>query len=127
VGDTLVQLVHRRFLHELDRGRADLALLGEHLGRDRVASDVGRGHDELADLVGVLDRREERDPAAERITDEVRLVEPEVVDERGDVVGHEPDVDRPIDVGRSAVTLEVDGDHLVVRGLRRDDRPEHLA
>ena len=110
----VVQLAHRRFLHELGGRRAHLALLGQHLGRDRVAPDVGRGHDELADLVGVLDGGEERDPAAERVADDVRLVEPEVVDERRDVVGHEPDVDRPVDVGGPAVALEVDGDHLVV-------------
>ena len=61
----------------------------------------------LPTLSGYFDRREERDAAAERVADEVRLVEPEVVDERRDVVGHEPDVDRPIDVGGAAVALEV--------------------
>src|SRR2546429_128230 len=34
--DPLVQLVHRRFLHELSGVRAYLALLGPHLGIDRV-------------------------------------------------------------------------------------------
>ena len=87
--DPLVQLVHRRFLHELRGGPAHLALLGEHFGRDRVPPDMRRGDDELADLVRVLHGGEERDPAAERVADDVRLVEPEVVDERRDVVGHE--------------------------------------
>ena len=61
----------------------------------------------LPTLSGYFDRGEERHPAAERVADDVRLLEPEVVDERGDVVGHEPDVDRPIDVGGAPVALEV--------------------
>ena len=50
-----------------------------------------------------------------------------MVDERRDVVGHEPDVDRPVDVGGPAVPLQVGGDDLVVLGQRGQDRPEHLA
>jgi len=50
-----------------------------------------------------------------------------VVDKRGDVIGHEPDVDRSIDVGSAAVPLQVDGDDLVTLGQRGKDRPEHLA
>ena len=76
---------------------------------------------------GYFDRGEERHPAAERVADDVGLLEPEVVDERRDVVGHEPDVDRPIDVGGPAVALEVDRDDLVVLRQGREDRPEHLA
>ena len=37
------------------------------------------------------------------------LLEPEMADQRRDVVGHQPDVDRPVDVGGPAVALEVDG------------------
>jgi hypothetical protein len=50
----------------------------------------------------------ERHPTAERVAHEVRLVQPEVFDERHDVIGHESDVDRPVDVGRPAVPLRVD-------------------
>jgi hypothetical protein len=50
-----------------------------------------------------------------------------VFDERHDVIGHEPDVDRPVDVGRPAVPLQVDRDDLVALGQRRKDRPENLA
>ena len=46
---------------------------------------------------------------------------------RGDVVGHEPEVDRPIDVGGPAVRLEVGRDDLVLLCQRREGRPEHLA
>ena len=86
-----------------------------------------RRHDELADLVRILHRGEQRDAAAERVADDVRLLQPEVVDEGRDVVGHEPDVDRPIDVGGAPVPLEVDRDDLVALRQRGEDRPEHLA
>ena len=85
------------------------------------------GHDELADLVRVLRGSHEGHPAAEGEADDVRLVEAEVVDERRDVIGHEPDVDRPIDVGRAPVALEVGEDDLVVLGQRWQGRSEHLA
>ena len=75
----------------------------------------------------MLRRGEERYPSAERVADEVRLLEPEVVDQGRDVVGHEPDVDRPIDVCGAAVPLEVDRDDLVALGQHREDRPEHLT
>jgi hypothetical protein len=50
-----------------------------------------------------------------------------VVDERGDVIGHEPDVKRSVDVGGAAVALQVDDDDLVAFGQRGKGRPEHLA
>ena len=65
-------------------------------------------------MAGCLDGRPERDPAAERVADDVGLVEPEVIDERRDVVRHEPRVDGSVDVGRPAVALEVGDDDPVV-------------
>jgi hypothetical protein len=50
-----------------------------------------------------------------------------MVDEGRDVVGHESDVDRPIDVDGTAVPLEVGRDDLVALGEGGDDRFEHLA
>ena len=50
-----------------------------------------------------------------------------MVDERGDVVGHQPHVERPVDVGGPAVPLQVDDDDLVVVGQGGKDRPEHLT
>jgi hypothetical protein len=50
-----------------------------------------------------------------------------VVDECRDVIGHEPRIDRPVDVGGAAVALQVDDDDLVALGQRRKDRFEHLA
>ena len=81
----------------------------------------------LPTFSGCFDRSEQRHAAAERVADDVRLLEPEVVDEGRDVVGHEPDVDRPIDVRGAAVPLEVDRDDLVALGQRGEYRPEHLA
>ena len=74
------------------------------------------------------DRHEERDAATERVADDVRLLEPEVRDQGTDVVGHELDVDRPVDVGRPAVALEVGQDDLVACGGQSGQgRPHHLA
>jgi hypothetical protein len=63
-----------------------------------VEPDVRRGRDETADLGRMLRRCVERHSTAERVAHEVRTVEPEVVDQCGDVVGHEPDVNGSIDV-----------------------------
>jgi hypothetical protein len=41
-----------------------------------------------------------------------------VVDERGDVVSHQPEVDQPVDVGGTAVPLQVECDDLVALGQR---------
>ena len=69
----------------------------------------------------------ERHPAAQGIAHQVRRVQPQVVDEGRDVIGHEPDIKRSVDVGGAAVALEVDGDDLVVFGQGEKGRPEHLA
>jgi hypothetical protein len=78
-------------------------------------------------MAGVLDRGQQRHPAAERVAHHVGLVQPEVGDERGDVIGHQPHVDRPVDVGGPAVPLQVHGDDLVPLRQRGKDRPEHLT
>ncbi len=75
----------------------------------------------------MANRDHRRDAAAQRIAHHVAPVDPEVLDQRRDVVGHEPDVERAVDVGRPAVALEVDGDHLAVGRQRGQDRAEHLA
>ena len=122
-----VRLVHRRAL-EVVRGRGvHLALLVEHVRVDRAALDVGRHDDELPDELRVVDRGLERDPAAERVADEVDLLEPEVLDEGGDVVAHRDEADRPVDVGRAPVALEVGEDDAVSGGELVGHRPEHLA
>ncbi len=125
--DLLVKLVHRGVLHEFGGGRVHLALLYTHLRIDRVGPDVRSGHDEPADLGRVLHRGVECHAAAERIAHDVGPVQPEVVDKGRDVVGDEPQLDRPVDVGGAAVTLQVDRDDLMVFRQRWKYRPEHLA
>ncbi len=44
---------------------------------------------------------------------------PRVIDERGDVVRHQTDVDRSIDVGGPTMPLEVHSDDLVALGQQR--------
>lgn len=51
---------------------------------------------------------------SERVSDHVRPVQSQVVDQRGDVIGHEAQVDRPVDVCGPPVALEVHEDDLVV-------------
>lgn len=41
-----------------------------------------------------------------------------MADECRDVTGHQPYVDRPVDVGGAAVSLQVDGDDLMTLGQR---------
>ena len=50
-----------------------------------------------------------------------------MVDERPYVVGHEPGVDRAIDVGGASVPLKVDRDDPMALGQGGEDRLEHLA
>jgi hypothetical protein len=50
-----------------------------------------------------------------------------MVNERGDVVGHQPDVDRSIDVSGPAVSLQVDRHYLVALRELTQDSPKHLA
>lgn len=49
------------------------------------------------------------------------------VDQHGDVVGHQPHVQGPVDVRGAAVALQVDGVDLVVLGQRRQHRAEGLT
>src|SRR2546421_4666555 len=69
----------------------------------------------------------QRHPAPERVAPHVGLVEPEMVDERRDVVGHEAHLDGPVDVRGAPVALQVDRDDLVARGELRHHLGEHLA
>ena len=50
-----------------------------------------------------------------------------MLDQARDVVGHEARVDRPVDVGRPAVPLQVGEDELVAPGQGGQGRPEQLT
>ena len=72
----------------------------------------------------MLDRDPQRHLAAERIAEQVDLVEPELSSQLRDIVGHQLGPQRPVDVGRAAVALEVGQDH---PPACRHDRGERLA
>jgi len=69
----------------------------------------------------------QRHAAAERVANDVRHVQAQVPDERGNVAGHEVRAERSVDVGGPTMSLEVDQDHLVTGREHRQDRREHLA
>jgi hypothetical protein len=123
----LVDLEHRRLLHERRRFGSDLGLLREHLRVDGIPADVGRDDDESVHEIRMASRDLHGDAAAERIADDVRLLEPEMADEGRDVVGHQLGADRAVDVGRPAVALEVGHDDLAVGGEGRKRRDEQLG
>jgi len=50
-----------------------------------------------------------------------------VVDQGGDVVGHGPDVERPVDIRGPPMPLQVWNDDAVVRREHPDRWAEHLA
>src|SRR5438045_1668886 len=125
--DARIELIHRRLLHELGRLRTDLLLLREHLGIDGTALEVCRDDDELPDELWVTDRDEGGNTATERVAHHVRPVQLQVFDERGDVVGHELRLERSIDVGRTAVALQIDGDDLPTLRERRQVGTKHRA
>src|SRR5437764_12178373 len=50
-----------------------------------------------------------------------------MIDQRGNVISHELDVDGAIDVSGAAVALQVDGDHLMALRELRKNGPEHFA
>jgi hypothetical protein len=102
-------------------------LLLQDLGIDRLSPDIRRGDHEPPHPRRVPGRGVQRHAATERVADDVRPVDAEVVDQRGDVVGHQPHVDGSIDVRRAPVSLQVESDDLVALGQQGQDRPEHLA
>src|SRR5207253_3190404 len=89
------------------------------------APDRRRDQDELSDELRMPEGDEERDAAAQRVAHDVGPLELEVLDERGDVFGHQLGADRSIDVGRSAVSLQVRGDDLTALRERRKVGAEH--
>jgi len=95
---------------------------GEHLGRDarehllqlrlRAVARVGdRGEHQPARQAGVADGKLEGGGAAHAEAEDVGVVEVEVTDQGGHVVGHVLVGDGAVYVGRAPVPLQLDGDH----------------
>ena len=71
------------------------------------------------------DGRQERDAAAQRVAHEVRPFEFQMLDQCRDVVRHQLRAKWSIDVGRTAMALQVDCDDLPALGERREVGSEH--
>ena len=69
----------------------------------------------------------QRYTATEGVAHEVWFVQLEVIDQCRDVAGHEPDVDRAIDVSRTTMSLQVDSDDLVALREQWKNGPERLT
>ena len=74
----------------------------------------------------MAERDEERDASTERVADDVRPLELHMLDERGDVLGHELRADRAIDVRSPPMRLQIDADHLVALRQYGQVGSEHL-
>ena len=88
-------------------------LLAEHLRVDGVSPEIRRDDHELAHELRMTESREEGHASAERIAHEIDLPDLQVLDQRGDVAGHQLRSERPIDVGCAAMTLQIGDDDLV--------------
>jgi hypothetical protein len=85
---------------------------------------VGRGHDSPPDALRVRDHQLVASVPADTEADDVGPLDPQVV-EQGDHVGSGIRERRGTgDVGGTAVTLELDGDHPTVLGERRQGDAE---
>src|SRR5439155_20886001 len=88
--------------------------------------DGRRNLHDVAHHVEVPDDGLQRHAAVERIAHDVGGCETQVLDQGGDVVGHQRDAQGAIDVSRAPVALQVDGDHLAALGERREVGAKHL-
>ena len=108
---------------------------GEGLGRDGLdrppdlgidpAAAAGCGCDhELAHHVGMAHGDLQRDTASHTVAENVGALAPEVLEQRRDVVRQLLVGQRPIDVGRAPVALELDRNDLPRSRQNRDQLPE---
>ena len=74
----------------------------------------------------MLDGGPQGDAAAQRVAHDVGLFDPQMLDQGGDVVSHQLEAQRAIDVGGAPMGLQIDGDHLPVLGEGWQHLAEHL-
>ena len=72
---------------------------GADLGVDSIAGKWGRDGHQLANELGVPHGEPQGDLTALAVAEEVGLVEAEVVDQGGDIVGQLVEAERTVDVG----------------------------
>jgi hypothetical protein len=75
----------------------------------------------------MLDRAAQAGVAAEGVAQQVRLAEPEVIDQRGDVVAEVLVPELPVDVRGAAVPLQFDGDDPAVPRQLVEQIAEHAG
>src|SRR5688572_26957209 len=109
--DAGVKLIHRRLLHRLRRLRRYLRLLTKYVWVESVAPEWSGDEHELAHHVRVSDGSQERDTTAQREPHDVGLLKLEMPYQGCDVVRHQIDRERTIDVGSPSVALQIDGDY----------------
>jgi hypothetical protein len=98
----------------------DLLDPAEDLGVEAVQRVTGRGEDQLAHQLRVVDGHLEGDGRAAGVPEDVGVLDAEVAQERGGVVGPVLDGQRAVDVGGVPVRLLLDRDDLPGLGEGRD-------
>ena len=74
----------------------------------------------------MLDRGAQGDAAAERVAHDVRCFQAEEAEETSDVVGHQLEAQRPVDIGRTSMGLQIDTDDLAAFRQERQVLPKHF-
>ena len=73
------------------------------------------------------DGRAQRDAAAHRVTHYIGLFDPEMLHQRGNIVRHGFEAERPVDIGGVSVALQIHGDHAAASREQRQILAEHLT
>ena len=111
--------------HRLEVGRRRHAVVVEWRALPaRRAVGVRRGDDQLADPARGTERDRVRDETAEAETEEIGLGDPQMVEQRDDIVGERLDRHRTVGVGGVPVALELHRDQLPTRSKGFEQRPE---
>jgi hypothetical protein len=72
----------------------------------------------------VADRQPQGDVPAVAVAEQVRLLDPELPERGGGVVGHPGEGQRAVGVGGAAVALLLERDHLAALRERGEESPE---
>ena len=81
-----------------------------------------RGEHQLAHDVWVPNRGLQRDPASQGKAKDIGSLQVKVLDQGSDIIGHQLVAERPLDVGRMPLALELDSDDAPGRGKLWHDR-----
>jgi hypothetical protein len=108
-----IKLVDRCLLHGLSGSSAELrhsaTISGYHPSRLK-----GVETSQVPDDVRMADSGAQGYIAAKRLTHNVGLSNPEMLDQRGDVVGHRREAQGAVDIGGATVGLQINNNHLPI-------------